>query len=195
VDVCPTGIDIRNGTQLECVNCTACIDACDDVMVKTARPKGLIRYASAEGIATKARLRWTPRVIGYSAVLVFLVSLLTFLLSTRTDYDVTLLRTPGMFYQEMPDGRVSNVYDIKVLNKTFNPIAMNLRMQQPDGEIRVVGDPLHVASQSSGEGKILVVLDRSAIRQMSTPVTIGVYVQDVMVDQIRTSFLGPVSTR
>jgi cytochrome c oxidase accessory protein FixG len=192
VAVCPTGIDIRNGTQLECVNCTACIDACNEVMAKVGRPQGLIRYASAEGIAANARFQWTARSVGYSLVLVLLVSVLSFLVTTRTNYDLTVLRTPGMFFQEMPDGRISNVYDVKVLNKTFGPVAITLRMQSPDGEIRLVGDPLHIAPQAASEGKILVVLDRGAVRQMNTPVTIGVYVQDVLVNVVRTSFLGPV---
>jgi cytochrome c oxidase accessory protein FixG len=193
VAVCPTGIDIRNGTQLECVNCTACIDVCNGVMTKIEKPHGLIRYASAEGIATGARFRWTARIIGYSLVLMLLVSVLTFLLTTRTNYDVTILRTPGMFFQEMPDGRVSNVYDVKLLNKTFNPVAMTLRMKSPEGEIRIVGDPLHVGPQAASEGKILVVLERSMLRQMNTPVTIGVFLQDVQVNEVHTSFLGPVN--
>ena len=66
VEVCPTGIDIRNGTQLECVNCTACIDACDTVMDRIGKPRGLIRYDSAEAIATGDVALWTPRVIGYT---------------------------------------------------------------------------------------------------------------------------------
>ena len=73
VTVCPTGIDIRNGTQMECVHCTACIDACDDVMDKIGRPRGLIRYASLNGIERGERLRVTPRLMGYCVLLVALI--------------------------------------------------------------------------------------------------------------------------
>src|SRR5690606_35046084 len=69
VHVCPTGIDIRNGTQLECVNCTACIDACDDIMDKIEKPRGLIRFASENQIAKKAKFRFTPRMFAYTGVL------------------------------------------------------------------------------------------------------------------------------
>ncbi len=77
VHVCPTGIDIRNGTQLECVNCTACIDACDCMMEAVNLPKGLIRYASEENIEKKAPFKFTPRLKGYTAVLVILIGVLT----------------------------------------------------------------------------------------------------------------------
>jgi cytochrome c oxidase accessory protein FixG len=195
VDVCPTGIDIRNGTQLECVNCTACIDACDAVMEKIKRPRRLIRYDSAEGIATKSGFRWTPRVIGYSAVLVVLVSLVSSLLLTRTDFDITILRTPGMFYQELPDGRVSNVYDVKVLNKTFEPVSLTLRLQQPAGEIQVVGNDIAAEAQKSTESKVLLVLDRAVLTGLSTPVTLEVYTHDQRIEVMTTSFLGPGARR
>ena len=76
VDVCPTGIDIRNGIQLECVNCTACIDACDEVMEKINRPKKLIKYASLNGIENKTKFKITPRMMLYSVILVVLLEFL-----------------------------------------------------------------------------------------------------------------------
>ena len=76
VTVCPTGIDIRNGTQMECVHCTACMDACDDVMDKIGTPRGLIRYASLNGIERGEPLRFTPRLAGYLVVLVALAAVL-----------------------------------------------------------------------------------------------------------------------
>ena len=99
VQVCPTGIDIRNGIQLECVNCTACIDACDEVMVKVNRPKGLIRVDSLEGITEKVNSLVTPRSLGYSGILLSLLVLESFLFIGRTEVEVLLLRTPGMLFQ------------------------------------------------------------------------------------------------
>ncbi len=83
VDVCPTGIDIRNGIQLECVNCTACIDACDEVMEKINRPKKLIRYDSLNGIENNTKFKFTPRMMLYSAILVVLLGILGYLLSVQ----------------------------------------------------------------------------------------------------------------
>ncbi|MGB6034417.1 MAG: cytochrome c oxidase accessory protein CcoG [Bacteroidota bacterium] len=190
VDVCPTGIDIRNGTQLECVNCTACVDACNTVMEKTGRPRGLIRYDSATGIAEKKRRVWTPRVAGYSVVLVSLVALLTVLLARRTNVDVTVLRAPGMFYQEQPDGRLSNVYDVKVLNKTFEPVNLSLSLVGVEGEIQMIGNPLHPGPQEIVHRKFLVVLNPEVITQMSTPVTIAVHSGEEFLGNVTTSFLG-----
>jgi len=85
VEVCPTGIDIRNGTQLECVNCTACIDACDGVMDKIGKPRGLVRYDSATAMATGVSRLWTSRVIGYSVVLLLLLTVLVALLANRSE--------------------------------------------------------------------------------------------------------------
>ena len=115
VEVCPTGIDIRNGTQLECINCTACIDACDDVMLKVKRPKGLIRYASKNEIETKARKIFSPRTIGYTVVLLLLIGLLAVLVLTRSNVELTILRTPGLLYQDQPGNKISNLYDVKII--------------------------------------------------------------------------------
>ncbi len=191
VEVCPTGIDIRNGTQLECINCTACIDACDSVMKKIHKPEKLIRYASAQGIATNAGFRWTPRILGYSGILVLLVGLLTGLMVTRTEFDVTVLRTPGMFYQEQADGKVSNVYDLKVLNKSFGDVPLTLRLHKPEGEIKLIGGDIVVPPQGIIEQKLLVILRREELHALSTPVIIGVYNSNVLVQTVTTSFLGP----
>ena len=191
VDVCPTGIDIRNGTQLECVNCTACIDACDEVMDKIGKPRRLIRYDSAEGIASGRRRLWTPRVIGYSAVLTALAALLVVLLANRSDLDVTILRTPGMFYQDQPDGRVSNIYDVSVLNKTFDRLPVELSLRGGHGELRMIGDPLSPEPQELAQGKVMVLLERADLAGLSTPVVIEVSTRGRPVATIATTFLGP----
>ena len=95
VHVCPTGIDIRNGTQLECVNCTACIDECDDIMEKVDLEKGLIRYASEAEIEKKEPFKLTARMKGYIAVLIILIGVLTGMLFLRNDVEATVLRLPG----------------------------------------------------------------------------------------------------
>src|SRR5262249_37067737 len=114
VTVCPTGIDIRNGTQMECVTCTACIDACDDVMTKIGRPRGLIRFASLNGIEKGEPIRITHRLVGYCLILLALCAGLVVLLLTRSDVDVTLLRAPGALFQSTPEGKISNLYLLKM---------------------------------------------------------------------------------
>src|SRR6185312_3976485 len=128
VSVCPTGIDIRNGTQMECIHCTACMDACDKVMTKIGAPRGLIRYASLNGIERREPLRFTPRLMGYTLVLMVLASLLGALIFPRADVEATLLRAPGSLFQQMPDGHFSNLYTIRLVNKTSRELPVELRL-------------------------------------------------------------------
>ncbi|MGA9116061.1 MAG: cytochrome c oxidase accessory protein CcoG [Bacteroidota bacterium] len=195
VDVCPTGIDIRNGTQLECVNCTACIDACNAVMAKVRRPKGLIRYDSALGIASGRRRIFTPRVAGYAALFLMLAGTLTVLASGRQEVELTVLRTPGMFYQEHPDGRVSNLYDVKIINKTFKPATLELRLMEPEGELEVLGGAFVIPPQAAQEQKLMVYLRRGALKAMSTPLVIGVFRNGEETGAVRSSFLGPAGRK
>jgi cytochrome c oxidase accessory protein FixG len=195
VDVCPTGIDIRNGTQLECVNCTACIDACDAVMEKTNKPRGLIRYDSAAGISEGTGFRWSARVISYTLLLTLLLVVLTVLLVNRQEVDITVLRTPGMFFQEQPDGRVSNVYDVTILNKAFEPAEVQFRLEGIAGNIQVIGDSLTAGPQAVREGKLLITLSREDLRGISTPLRLGVLARGHDLHAITTTFLGPGKQR
>jgi cytochrome c oxidase accessory protein FixG len=117
VVVCPTGIDIRDGLQMECIHCTQCIDACDAVMEKVDRPRGLIRYGSQEEMATGRRRLLRPRVVLYPLALGLVLGLLVWNLSTRSDTDLTMLRGPGQPYLLLPGGLVSNPVRVRVANK------------------------------------------------------------------------------
>lgn len=195
VDVCPTGIDIRNGIQLECVNCTACIDACDNVMDKIQRPRGLIRYASLKNIENSAKFKFTPRMMLYSVILFILLSVLTVLMINRTDFNVNILRTPGMLFQEQPDGKISNLYDLNLVNKTFNPVQMQMKLLNPQGELKIIGSDLKLDSQQIVEAKFMILLPKESIKKMNTPVEIGVYDGVNLIKKIKTSFLGPVESK
>lgn len=192
VDVCPTGIDIRNGTQLECVNCTACIDACNGVMDKVKRPRGLIRYTSKNQIETGKQPLVTPRSIGYTLVLILLTVLIVFLLVNRSPVELSILRSPGLLFQEQPDGRISNIYDLKIVNKTFDQLPASLELQNLNGEIKLIGNDLIVNPQGVTESKFLVILPKSEVKAMKTPLQISVKSNDKILDVIETSFLGKV---
>ncbi|MCW8809395.1 MAG: cytochrome c oxidase accessory protein CcoG, partial [Ignavibacteriaceae bacterium] len=192
VEVCPTGIDIRNGIQLECVNCTACIDACDDIMDKIKRPRGLIRYASLNSIEKKTKWRFTPRAIGYSALLTVLVSVLVILLLNRTDFSVTVLRTPGLLYQEQPNNMVSNLYDLNIVNKTFDKIPVSLKLEGIEGELKLIGNDIVIEPQGNGDAKFLVLLPKVELTKMSTPIEVGIYSGDKLIKKVSTSFLAPL---
>lgn len=192
VRVCPTGIDIRNGTQLECINCTACMDACDAIMLKVNKPVGLIRYASENSIAKGEKLKINTRVKAYSMVLLLLISLLVFLLVSRTDLDVRLMRTAGMTYTSMPDGRISNLYNLKLTNKTHKSIHYTLKLENIQGEIKVIGnDEMVIKKEDYSHCQFFIILDRSLIKNWKTQLVMGLYENGVKIRTIEAKFIGP----
>jgi cytochrome c oxidase accessory protein FixG len=191
VKVCPTGIDIRNGTQLECVNCTACIDACDHIMDSIKLPRGLIRFDSEKGIAEKKKLRFTARMKAYSAVLLVLIGIEVTLLATRSDYDATILRAKGMLYQERPGNQISNLYTIKLVNKTRDELPVELRLENVVGRIEVMGRPLTVKSEQVSSGQFFAYVAKSSIRSRKTKLLIGVYTSGKKIKTVKTYFFSP----
>jgi cytochrome c oxidase accessory protein FixG len=191
VRVCPTGIDIRNGTQLECVNCTACIDACNAIMDRVSRPRGLIRYESEENIAHNKKTKFNWRIAAYSFVLLLLTSSLVVMLLTRDDVDARILRTAGQMFQTLPDGRISNLYNIKLVNKTRKEIPVTMKLENMKGEITVIQKDLVVPKESYFQTSFFVKIERQFIEKRKTPIELGVYQGDKKIETIETTFLGP----
>lgn len=192
VNVCPTGIDIRNGTQMECVGCTACIDACNKMMEKTGRPLDLIRYASENGIDNHEPLHYTLRMKLYTGLLTVLVMILAGLLLSRKEVDATVMRTPGILYQERGADSISNLYTIKVANKTVRRIPLQLRIEGRPGVVQVIGGrEIPIKQEEEGSGNFFIVLPKRDILNRKTAVRIGIYDNNKKIDEIRTNFLGP----
>ena len=191
VEVCPTGIDIRNGTQLECINCTACIDACNAVMKKLGWPKGLIRYASYLGIKEGKKLRFSPRIAGYSVILSLLLIVTAYLLFSRADIETTVLRTPGLLYQETDDQHISNLYNIKIINKTQSEIPIEIKLKAPEGRIKMIGGNLHVPGNQLVETSFFIELPEKNIKFSYIPVYLEIFSDNHLLEEIRTSFIGP----
>lgn len=192
VKVCPTGIDIRNGTQMECVGCTACIDACNKMMEAIGRPPDLIRYASENGIAEGKKLRFTGRMKFYSVVLVALATLLTALLVTRKNIDGTIVRAPGMLYQEKGKDSLSNVYILNMVNKTDNDVPVTLKLEDIEGVIQTTGgDNISIAKENQGRSTFFVVLPNDKVSKRKTPIRIGVYNNNEKLTEMKTVFMGP----
>jgi len=191
VSVCPTGIDIRNGTQMECVHCTACMDACDAVMTKIGNPRGLIRYASLNGIERGEHLRVTPRLVAYSVVLLALATALGLMIFTRADVEATVLRAPGSLFQQMPDGHFSNLYTVRIVNKTSRELPVELRLESPAGTLQVMGGQLVVPAQKLLENSVLIELEPAAMKSGTTPLVVGVYAGGKKLQTLKTAFIGP----
>ncbi len=192
VHECPTGIDIRNGTQLECVNCTACIDACDHMMRSVDLPTGLIRFASEDEIAEKKPFVFNTRMKAYTGVLTVLIGVLATLILLRSDTDSTLLRAQGMLFQQRPDGRISNLYYLKVLNKSHRQLPVRFALLEPAGELEFVGKDLDIDPGALAQSELFVVLPQEALLGMKTKVVIGVYSGEKLLEKVSTSFVGPM---
>jgi len=133
VRVCPTGIDIRNGLQLECVNCAQCIDACDSIMEKVGRPLGLIRYDTERSLLGGERKLLRPRLLVYVVLLILYGFVFTYFLNTRTTYDFDLIReSKGEAFSVLPDGRISNQYKMRVSNKSSDVQKYKIRLMEND---------------------------------------------------------------
>ncbi len=192
VKVCPTGIDTRNGTQLECINCTSCIDACNSIMDKFNRDRGLIRYASENNIRENKKLRINSRMVGYSAVLLILAGILAFLLSTRKDIQTTVMRAQGVLYQNHPNGEVSNLYNIKLINKTHRDIPVDIKLLSENGRIVQVGKNLIVKKESAGDGVFFIYLNKKYLKNRKNKIRIGVFHKNgKKIDEVSTTFLSP----
>jgi len=191
VAVCPTGIDIRNGAQLECVNCTACIDACNHIMTRLERLRGLIRYSSHNSILTGTRRILTPRIFGYTVFLAVILGLFGILMSYRQDVEATVFRAPGQLYQKKSEHLISNLYTFKVVNKTFDDRPLRFAMIEPPGTITVIGNQPVLPGGALVQGAFLVDLDRANLKPRTTPIRIGVYSGGRLLDQVATTFLGP----
>jgi len=196
VNVCPTGIDIRNGTQLECVNCTACIDECDHIMDKINLPKGLIRFASEDNIEKKEPFKLTARIKGYIAVLTILIGVLIGMLALRNDVEARILRLPGQLYEHKDNGIISNVYTFKLVNKTSQLIEdLSFRLRGKEGTIKIVStsDTFVVEPQGIAEGTLFIELKQSDLSGDKNKLMIDVFSKGKFIENTTVTFLGPRS--
>jgi cytochrome c oxidase accessory protein FixG len=194
VHVCPTGIDIRNGTQLECINCTACIDECDIIMESVGLPKGLIRYASEDEIEKNETFKFTPRMKGYSAVLFILIGVLSGLLFLRNEIETSILRLPGQLFQHKGEN-ISNVYTFKVINKSNVEIKkVHFKLKDIKGTLKIVGqNQLTVPRQGLTSGTLFIEINKYLLESDKTTIEIEVYEGEELIQTTATNFLGPRS--
>lgn len=191
VDVCPTGIDIRNGTQLECINCTACMDACDSVMEKVGFEKALVGYKSEETISNGTPFQFTLRLKAYTVVLTILVGVMIALIVTRSDIGATVLRTPGMLFQEGENNTITNLYNFKVINKTAEDMPLDIRVLNDFGTVKMVGDSVVLKAKGTTEGVMFVEVPKDQVKGRKSDVVVGIYSGDKLLKKVKTNFIGP----
>lgn len=192
VQVCPTGIDIRDGLQLECVSCTACIDACDDVMLKINRPKRLIGFYTSTALSENRNIKNNTRAIAYTAILIVLIGIFGVLIFTRSDVSGTLLRAQGSTYQMRDDGTVTNLYNLKVINKTSNAMDIRLETVDPRFKIQIVNPHLDLKKSESAEMSVFLILPKDEVKEYKTKVKIRILEGDKVLEEMKTTFIAPL---
>jgi cytochrome c oxidase accessory protein FixG len=197
VQVCPTGIDIRDGLQYECIACSACIDACDEIMDKMSYPRGLIKYTTENAAEGKGQHILRPRVMVYATILLVLFGLLVSNLVLRIPLELDVIRDRNTLYRETRDGLIENVYTLKILNMDEQPHRYILRAEGVDG-LKLVTDQEEIFVEASSVYEMVVRLqaDEFNLEQRSVPVSFHLQATDAnhlsIVEEAR--FLGPGKT-
>jgi cytochrome c oxidase accessory protein FixG len=192
VSVCPTGIDIRNGTQLECINCTACIDECNTIMDGVGLKKGLIRMVSENGIKNKTGFEWTRRVKSYTALLILLLGILISLLITRSDFETVIFRLRGTTYQMDESGKISNIFEINLTNKTRNKYDIKFKLGDPEGEIILETKKLTLKNEAVINNRLIIKYPYGSITDGKKIITIIVLGNGKEIQKVKVKFIGPM---
>lgn len=190
VQVCPTGIDIRKGTQLECVNCTACIDSCNEVMLKINRPPNLIGFYNQDFIQQQKPFKLGLKAYGYMVVLVVLALVFSSLIYKRQDVETTVLRASGTLYQLKEDGTISNLYNAELINKTNKPIKYVLRSQNPQDSIQFIQHPLVLPKEGTVQVTFFLIKKVSSLNEYKSTVVFEVVANHKVISTANTTFFS-----
>jgi cytochrome c oxidase accessory protein FixG len=194
VQVCPTGIDIRDGLQYECIGCSACIDACDQVMDRIGSPRGLIRYTTQNALDGKPSRVLRPRVFIYAGVLLVLLVAIVHGLAVRVPFDVDVMRDRKQLYREVGGDQVENIYTLRLLNMSEEPHQYSIRFESElPAELFIDREDVEVAAGEVRDIPVRLRVPADAIRARSTRVDFIVEATDDpsirAVEDAR--FLGP----
>jgi polyferredoxin len=178
---------------MECVNCTACIDVCNEVMDKIHKPRNLIGFFSENMIHNKEKPTFTSRMMAYSGVIAVLMCVLGYFIFTRTDMDITVMRGAGMLYQQQPGGNISNIYNAEIINKTNKNSKVTLQAEDPAIRIKYIQAPGPVDKGTSVKTMFFVIIPASHIHQAKTDVRLQLLNNNKIVQTVSTTFVGPVN--
>jgi cytochrome c oxidase accessory protein FixG len=194
VQVCPTGIDIRDGLQYQCIACASCIDACDQVMDKIGAPRGLVRYTTQDALEGRRTRIARPRVLAYGGLIALLVAALSYAIVHRVPLELDVLRDRNATYREVGDGRIENVYRLRVLNMDQIEHRYELDVEGPEGvEVVYRAGDLRLGPGEIRDLAVRVRVRPEALRQHSTKIELELRSIDepaIAVEE-ESRFLGP----
>jgi len=192
VATCPTGIDIRDGLQMECIHCTQCADACDAIMASVGKPAGLIRYTSREILAGGKRHLLRPRTVLYPTMLALVSGTLVYQLNTKADADVTLLRSADRPFTEEADGRVANQVRVKIANRSGGHRAYRIEVTGVEGgQVVIPVNPFPVAEGNTETVSLFILLPREHFATGDQMITIRVSDGTAFTADFPWRLLGP----
>ena len=186
--VCPTGIDIRNGLQYECINCGACVDACNGVMEKMNYPKGLISFTSETELSGGITKIIRPKLVGYALVLTLMTVLLVLELFSRIPLEVDIIRDRNSLYRENNEGLIENVYTLKILNKSQNSQRFHISVIGLEGHQYIGLSEVEVAGGEVFNLPVSLAIDPYQVQQAVTEfefkvVAVGINAEDVQTQE------------
>lgn len=198
VQVCPTGIDIRDGLQYECIGCAACIDACDDVMDEMGYAKGLVRYTTENALKGKATQVFRPRTLAYGLILLVITVGTAYAMINRIPLAFDMIRDRNTLYRETPDGKIENVYIMKIMNMDKQTHRYQLSVTGLEGiSLSMDTQQIEVNSGEMLDIPVRVIVNSEAIIKRSTKLSFKLVAQDAtdlsMVEDAR--FIGPLVER
>lgn len=191
VQVCPTGIDIRNGVQMECVNCTACIDVCDAVMAKLERPKRLIGFYAVDEVEGGEKKRNNMRAVAYTGVLLVLLVVFAWLMFSRSQIDGTLLRAKGSTYQIRPDSTVSNLYSLELINKTNGDLTFELQPDHANMTVQLVNRLSTIKKGGTAQMSFFLVSPANTMQNYKTNVKVNIVSEGKVLESMKTTYIAP----
>jgi len=195
VQVCPTGIDIRDGLQYECINCALCIDGCDSVMEQMGYPKGLISYTTENALAGKPYHFWRARPVGYSLVMLIMVSIVLTALFVRVPLEVDIIRDRDRMYRELSNNRIENSYNVKIFNMDQADHTYTIDVSGPDGLLFDGDTEIFLAEGEVGELRVRLSMDKESIMKPNSP--INFLVQSTSKQRIEATsesrFIAPIT--
>ena len=194
VQVCPTGIDIRDGLQYECIACSACIDGCNEIMDKMSYPRGLIRYTTENSARGKPQHLLRPRILVYATILLLLCGSLVAHVSQRVALDLDVIRDRNSLYRETRDGLIENVYTLKILNMDSQTHRYDLQADGVDG-LQLVLDQPHIEVEAGSVAQLVVRLRADEFNLEARSVEVSFHLQAADSNHLKAveeaRFVGP----
>lgn len=164
-------------------------------MTKIKRPKGLIKFASYNAIKSGNHRVFTPRLVGYTGVLIILLAIFTTVLLSRKDIETTILRSPGTLYQELGNGDYSNVYQFKIVNKTYNDIPVTFKLRDKDAIIKFNQQRIVVPQNNLYASMMVVELSRNQLNPGRNKIVFQVMHDEELIEEVSTAFQAPIDLK